>query len=329
MSNDRATPIRGGRRRPRVVFVGMRCAFSVPPLEALLRAPVEVAAIVLAGHRDGPALIRRVPGAGTASNRVGGISPDADLFLAAGVPVLTVNGFRDPAVSAAIQAFAPDAIAVVCFPWHVPGRIRTIPRLGALNVHPSLLPRGRGPEPLFWAFKRGEHETGTTVHLMDDGLDTGPILRQERLPIPDGIDGAELERRLAVLGGRLLVEAIAGLVAGTISPSPQADASATAAPFPTDEDLIVTTHQPAARAFNLIRGIAPLYGPLTLQIAATGEHIAIAGALALDPAGVLDRAVMEDGDTLRVRFEPGVLALQRWRAPRAAGVASLTQPRPV
>ena len=127
------------------------------------------------------------------------------------MPLLTINGFGDPAVAEAIAGYEPDVIAVACFPWRVPANLRRIPRLGILNVHPSLLPRGRGPEPLFWTFRRGERETGTTVHLMDGGFDTGPVLRQERLPVPAGIDGGELERRLAKLGGRLLVEAIVGL----------------------------------------------------------------------------------------------------------------------
>src|SRR6185503_3137322 len=117
-----------------------------------------------------------------------------------------------------------DAIAVACFSRRLPASLLRLPRLGCLNVHPSLLPAHRGPDPLFWIFHDGDEAGGVTIHLMDEGFDTGPIVLQENVALSDDMTVAELDRTCARLGGELLAEALFGLAAGTIQPEPQ-DAS--------------------------------------------------------------------------------------------------------
>jgi methionyl-tRNA formyltransferase len=135
----------------------------------------------------------------------------------AGIPLLFVASIRSPAVVAELARLRPDAIAVACFPGRLPPSLLDLPPLGALNVHPSLLPRDRGPSPLFWAFHRGDDATGVTVHLMEETLDTGPIVRQWAVAIAEGRRLSDLEFELATLGGQLLVDALLARASGDLA----------------------------------------------------------------------------------------------------------------
>src|SRR5204862_1767507 len=99
-------------------------------------------------------------------------------------------------------------ICVACFSQRIPRIILDLPRLGCLNVHPSLLPANRGPVPLFWTFREGHQQTGVTIHLMNEGMDTGDILAQEPIEVPSGISYAQLELQCATLGGKLLARTV-------------------------------------------------------------------------------------------------------------------------
>ena len=165
-----------------------------------------------------------------------------------------------------ISALHPDAICVACFPYRLPQEILRIPHLGSLNVHPSLLPDNRGPDPLFWTFRRGDAFTGVTIHLMDVGLDTGAILLQKRLEVPDGIGELLLEQRLADSGAELLREALSGLAAGRIQPVPQESARATRYPLPDSEDFVVTPERPARWAYNFARGLYTREVPICIRV---------------------------------------------------------------
>src|SRR6185312_10369836 len=104
---------------------------------------------------------------------------------------------------------------VACFSRRLPGTLLRLPRLGCLNVHPSLLPAHRGPDPLFWIFHDGDETGGVTIHLMDEGFDTGPIVLQENVALSDDTTEAVLDLVCARRGGELLAEALFELAAGT------------------------------------------------------------------------------------------------------------------
>ncbi len=125
------------------------------------------------------------------------------LAWARGLPVLAVGDFDHADTLAALAAFAPDVAVVACFTRRIPPAALAVPRLGFLNLHPSLLPLYRGPQPLFWQLRDGA-PTGATVHYMDEGLDTGDIAAQIAVPLPDGLSGPEAERTLALAGLGLL-----------------------------------------------------------------------------------------------------------------------------
>src|SRR5215213_8029156 len=169
--------------RLRVLFFGMRCAFSVPALTSLVDGGIDVGAVVLP-LADG----------GTPDH------PIDHVARAAGIPVISLADLRDAETVTRLASVHPDALVVACFPWRLPRAARSLASLGGINIHPSLLPALRGPDPVFWALRRGDRRTGVTLHLLDAGLDTGPIIAQEAVDIPPGIRAPDLEARLAELG---------------------------------------------------------------------------------------------------------------------------------
>lgn len=239
----------------RIVYLGRRCAFSQLPLEALLAAGGSVVGLIIPGAAAGAAWQPLAP-------------PDLPQFpedvvrlaQARGIPVFAAGRLRDPAAVAGLQALRPDVLCAACFPRRLPAEWLALPRLGALNIHPALLPDYRGPEPIFWQFREGEPRLGVTVHQMDAGFDTGPLVAQAETPWPDGLREAEAERITAAAGGRLLAEI---LQAERWETRPQPAAGARYFPAPAAADLTLTTEWPARRAFNFLRGAAG-WGPLTI-----------------------------------------------------------------
>lgn len=275
---------------PRLLYLGQPCAASAPPLAALLAAGYRVMAIVLAGQ-PGP-----FP---TESER---------LAAEGGIPLRWVASAAE--ATEIILAASPDAAVAACFPWHLSRIARSEPSLGILNVHPSLLPAGRGAEPVFWTLRRGEPVTGVTVHRMDAGFDTGPIVAQTQMELPEGIRAPELERQLMTLGGQLLVAALPALMHGTLYPWRQPEQGITLAPPPSPADWTMTTTLPAGWAWRFARGVAPLGGPLT--VVTTDAVIPVTDALDWSPQEHLPERIVDDGDsTIRVRFSPGWVRFQR------------------
>src|SRR5919106_4514963 len=185
----------------RVLFLGQSCTTAMPPLTALLEAGFPIPAVVLS--RQPMTLLEEI-------QRVA---------ASAGIPVVWVRSAAE--ATEAIRSIAPQVAVAACFLWRLPREACETPPLGILNVHPSLLPAGRGPEPVFWTLRRGERMSGVTVHRMDAGFDTGPIVAQAELPVPEGIAAPDLERELMTLGGSLLVDALPELAAGRLQPQPQ------------------------------------------------------------------------------------------------------------
>lgn len=306
----------------RVIFFGMECQFSRPPLEALLRSGVEVRAVVVPrpsavaltssppSYPPGAPSIRPLappkPSAGTCALPM---APSGrgivGLARAAGVPVLEAGQLAAPDTLDALRDLRPDLFVVACFPRLLPPALLRLPRHGALNVHPSLLPAYRGPAPLFWIFHDGLERAGVTVHLMDAGADTGAIAVREPLALPDGISYAGAERLCAEEGARLLVAVAPALAAGTLIPRPQPPTGVSHAPAPRPEDFIVTPDWPARRAFNLMRGVADWGYPVGFRV--NGERLVVRETVAFDEGAALDVPIERAGDRVRLRCSPGVL----------------------
>jgi methionyl-tRNA formyltransferase len=145
---------------------------------------------------------------------------------------------------------------------------------------------------------------------MDAGFDTGPIVAQAEMPVPEGVAAPELERDLMTLGGSLLVEALPALAAGTLQPRPQPTEGVSQAPVPGPADWTMMSSLPAAWAWRFARGVAPLGGPLTAI--AGGRAIRVAAALDWSPDERLLEPVLDVGDgTVQVRFSPGWVRFRR------------------
>lgn len=307
-------------RPPRVVYCGMFGALSRLPFAALAAGAVDLRAVIVP-----PRAPQGVPSEAPAVRE---LRPPDDwsprpASLAAllartivesawerGLPVYEVARF-DAVALALIAAHTPDLLAVSCFPLRFPRALLALPPLGVLNLHPTLLPRGRGPDPLFWAFRERDPERagagGITVHLMAGGLDSGPIVAQARLPLPDGIGGGERELQLAARGAALLVEAVAALASGQASPRPQDEALATVFPAPTATDFTLGPDVPARWLFNFVRGTAGAGWPHILVVGA--RRWQLLAARGYDPDATLPTAIEENEELLRVRCDPGVLTV--------------------
>lgn len=311
MSNLSDFPDHISTGRVRVVFFGMRCAFSIPPLQALIRSGIDVAAVLVSGRRGAPLTKRssesprkviQLPQHGTL--------PSIDVVAAeAAIPLYSAGSMRDPMVEQLIRGAAPDLIAVACFPWLIPESIRSITRFGCLNLHPSLLPRWRGPEPLLWTLLSGDAVTGATIHLMDDGFDSGPILAQRHVPVPGGVSGRSLERELANLGGDLLAETIRLHVIGETNPINQEESRATFAPFPRPSDLLLSTESTAQELFNVIRGVISIVGEIRLRITPSGEEVTVKQAVEFDLNESLAIPLKRCGEKAKIQCHTGVLTV--------------------
>ena len=164
--------------------------------------------------------------------------PSAVKTLAAelNLPVFQPDRIRDEAAQDRIREVGADVMVVVAYGQILPASLINIPRLGTLNVHASLLPRHRGAAPIEWAILSGDRETGVTIMQMDAGVDTGPILAQERTTIAPNETTRPLETRLAEMGGELMVRTLDDLANGRIQAAAQPAEDATHAPRLRSED---------------------------------------------------------------------------------------------
>jgi len=242
-----------GTARPlKLVFCGTP-QFAVPTLEALLAAGHGIALVV--SQPDRPA-----------GRRQQLTAPPVKLAaLAASLTVTQPEKIRNnETFRAQLESLAPDAIVVVAYGRIIPPWMLALPRLGCINLHASLLPKYRAAAPIQWALAMGDAYTGNTTMLLEEGLDTGPILLQQECEIGPDETATELLERLSIIGAPLVVETLAGLANETIEPKPQNHAFATFAPLLDREDGRMDFAARAAHElYNRWRGFQPWPGAFT------------------------------------------------------------------
>jgi methionyl-tRNA formyltransferase len=280
----------------RLVFMGTP-DFASASLEALLRSGNSVVGVVTQPDRP------------KGRGQILTPSPVKLLALREQIPLLQPLKMKDPEFLQALAGWKPDLIAVAAYGRILPAAILSLPPLGCVNVHGSLLPKYRGAGPIQWAIINGETETGITTMLMDEGMDTGAILLQKAIPIAADDTAGTLSPRLAELGGRLLVETIARLKANTLVPQPQEASRATLAPLLKKEDGAIDWTLPATVLANRVRGLSPWPGAYTTMVG--GDSWTIWRALALpgtvtQPPGVIVAITRE---AIHVATGDGVLAM--------------------
>jgi methionyl-tRNA formyltransferase len=237
----------------KLVFCGTP-QFAVPTLWALHAAGHEIALVV--SQPDRP----------VGRKQVIEPTPVKQAAVGFGLPVTQPEKIRNNGeLRTRLEAIAPDAIVVVAYGRIIPAWMLTLPRLGCLNLHGSLLPKYRGAAPIQWAVAMGETVTGNTTMLLEEGLDTGPMLLQQEVSVGPDQTATELFEILADRGAPLMVETLAGLEKGSIRPKAQDHSKATLAPILTREDgRMDFARHTAAELRNRWRGFQPWPGAFTM-----------------------------------------------------------------
>jgi len=278
----------------RVVFAGNH-AWSVPSLDRAVRAAdLEVVSVVT----NPP----RAAGRGSRIRSTAIAAAAAEL----GVQLDEVDSIREERTIDRLRELAPDLLLVVAYGELLPAEVLSIFRLGAVNLHFSLLPRWRGASPVQHALLHGDGLTGVTVMLIDQGLDTGPVLARVEEPIDPTDDAGSLGGRLAEIGAGALVESVRAWVAGGLVPEPQRG-TPTYAPKLTSLDRTLDWTASAADVVNRIRAFAPHPGARTTWRGATMNVLrAERGG---DVTGAPGELVATEASGVRVKAGSGVVRL--------------------
>jgi methionyl-tRNA formyltransferase len=253
----------------RVVFAGTPDA-AVPSLDA-----------VAASHHELVGVVTR-PDAPSGRGRRLESSPVRRRAWQLGVPVLTPATVRDPDFLDALRALAPDACPVVAYGNLIPPVALGIPRHGWVNLHFSLLPAWRGAAPVQHAIMAGDEVTGASTFLIEEGLDTGPVLGVMTETIRPTDTAGDLLQRLSTAGAALLVATLDGLESGALVGVPQPAEGVSLAPKIEVDDARVTWSRPATAVDRLVRGCTPAPGAWTTF---RGERLKLAPVTPVTTAG--------------------------------------------
>lgn len=235
---------------PRVVFMGS-ASFSLPALRVLLEEGYEVAAVVTAPDRPAGRSRQVRPG------------PVKTFALEKGLSLWQPETLRTPEAWERLRVLAPQVIVVAAYGEILRPEVLALPPYGCLNLHPSLLPRWRGPSPVAATILAGDRETGVTLIRMDAGMDSGPILAQEVLPLSGQERQGELSARLAEMGAELLRRTLPAWLAGEIVPQPQEENRATYCRPLRKEDGRIDWTKPATYIERMVRAYDPWPGTYT------------------------------------------------------------------
>ncbi len=234
----------------RLIFMGTP-AVAVPCLEALLQAGHQVVGVYCPPDRPTGRHGRPEP------------PPVKVSALSLGLPVFQPASLRRPRVFEILAGLKPEAIVVAAYGKFLPENALALPPLGCLNLHPSLLPRHRGPAPVMTALLEGDAVSGVSILLLDQGMDTGPILAQQEEPILSHDTTASLTERLFRRGAELLIATLARWAAGAITPRPQDEGQATVTHLVRKEDGWVSWDRSALSISRMVRAYSPWPGAST------------------------------------------------------------------
>ncbi len=228
---------------PRLVFMGSP-AFAVPILECLSHNYCVIGVVTQPDRPAGRGKSLTPP-------------PIKELALKLGIPIIQPTRLSEPAAMQQLEVWQPDLIVVAAFGQILKPSVLNLPAFGCINVHASLLPRWRGAAPIPAAILHGDFETGITIMKMDEGVDTGPILRQKACPILSSDNSLTLSMRLSEIGAELLTETLPEYLAGKIHPQEQDHSQATYAPMLKKEEGELDFHQDVDYLWRKVRAFNP------------------------------------------------------------------------
>jgi len=289
--------------RRTIVFMGTP-DFAVPSLEALVREGHDLPLVVTQPDRPRGRGRKLTP------------PPVKQAAEQHGLAVLQPASLGSSEARDRIASLAPDFLAVVAYGELLPPSLLNLPPLGAVNIHPSLLPAYRGPAPIQWALINGEHETGVCSMFLSEEMDAGDIILTEKVAIQPEETAGELHDRLSAIGAEALVRTIRMIAAGRAAPVPQDDSRASYAPRLTKAHGRIDWRQPAKRLVDFIRGMTPWPGAYTFweeKRLAIHRAEAVAGQTTVPPGTVLP------GFPGELRVQAGQDALSILRIQGASG----------
>lgn len=274
----------------RTVFMGTP-EFAATILESLLRNSYQVLAVYT--QPDKPA----------GRGRPVVFSPVKKVALEGQIPVIQPETFASSEVVKELASFQPELIIVAAFGSILPPEVLSLPKFACLNVHASLLPRHRGPSPVANSILCGDELTGVTIMLMDSGLDTGPILAQEKVGISCMDTTGSLSSKLADVGARLLLQTVPRWLEGELKPQAQDESHATYSKLITSEDGELDWYLPAAQLWRMVRAYNPWPSCYTWF---RGKRLKVHRAIPLNEGGHRDV-----GEVITLAQQPGIGVITR------------------
>ena len=263
----------------RVAFAGTP-EFALPALAAL-RSRHEIVGVLTQPDRP------------SGRGRHLAASPVKQAATSAGIALAQPQSLKDETARRLLESWHPDVLVVVAYGLIVPPEVLSLPRLGCLNIHASLLPRWRGAAPVERAILAGDRYTGVTIMQLDAGLDTGPVLLQRHLEILRSHTGGSLREELASLGADALLEALAGLASGTLAARAQPQEGATYAARIAKAEARIDWTKEAMQIERQVRAFNPQ--PVA-ETRLDGEQLRIFSAAALEA---------NQQENAAIRFDPG------------------------
>lgn len=270
--------------------------FAVPVLSRLLDEGHDVAAVYSRPDRPAGRGRKLVP---TPTKRYAGKH---------GIEVRQPKSLRSADALTGLVSLSPDVVVVAAYGLFLPPDALRIPPLGCLNIHPSLLPRYRGPSPVVSAILNGDYETGVTIIKLDEGMDNGPILAQARVPLDERETAPDLTHRLFDLGADLLVDTLPRWASGDIQATPQDESQATITPLIKKENGEIDWTRDAARIARMVRAYQPWPGTFTYW---DGKQLKILEATSMAGDAQPGQVVALDDGRIGIGTGNGLLALNR------------------
>lgn len=235
----------------RIVFMGTP-EFALPSLGSLIGSPYDVVVVYTQPDRK------------AGRGKEVAWSPVKKLAVSRGLRVVQPQTLRQPEEIELLKSFSPDVIVVAAYGQILPPAVLNLPKYGCLNIHPSLLPRHRGPSPIIAAILQGDEVTGVSIMLMDAGLDTGPILQQKKVAILDEDTAGSLSDKLSRISAQLLLETLPLWFEGRIKHQPQDESLATYSQKIAKEDGKIDWQLPALTIWRRVRAFNPWPGCYTM-----------------------------------------------------------------
>ena len=247
-------------------------------------------------------------------------SPVKQFALDHNLPLLQPEKLKDESFVQALREWKADLQIVVAFRM-LPEVVWNMPRLGTFNLHAALLPQYRGAAPINWAVINGDTETGITTFFLKHEIDTGEVIQQVRVPIADTDNVEVVHDKLMMLGGRLIVETVDAILAGTVKPIPQEEMAVVGelrpAPKIFKETCRIDWNQPVKRIYDFIRGLSPYPAAWTELINPSGDSVVVKifeSEKRIETHQLLPGTIVTDGKkSLKVAVTDGfigILALQ-------------------